>query len=178
LAAGQEVLVSNPTRGKLDPRWTGSWEVLKQIDATSVKVKMGNWEQVIHMNRIRPLLEKYTPPTETRNWEPRLFTHADAPEETNEIPATTVVPQREPLGVAVLFFLWTIMVFDSHCSKNVGHAGTCTLGGKCVMCCTIWNVICVRFVITSSEVLTLCIFIIAASWCTYTNTTACRPVTN
>ena len=45
----------------------------------------------------------------------------------------TVFPQREPLGVAVLFVLWTIMVFDSHYSKNVGHAvvsGTCTLGGE------------------------------------------------
>jgi len=49
---------------------------------------MGNREQVIHMNRIRPLLEKDTLPTETLNWEPPLFIHTDAPEETNEIPAT------------------------------------------------------------------------------------------
>ena len=43
LNAGQQVLVDNPTRGKLDAHWTGPWIVIKQ-DATSMKVKMGTRE--------------------------------------------------------------------------------------------------------------------------------------
>ena len=88
LAEGQKVLVSNPTRGKLDARWTGPWTVLKQIDATCVKVKMGSREQVIHMNRIRPLLMKDTSTTETLTWEPPLFTHTESStaEEQNDSP--------------------------------------------------------------------------------------------
>jgi len=54
LTVGQKVLVTNPVRGKLDPQWTGPWIVVKQIDATSVKIKMGTREQIIHINWIRP----------------------------------------------------------------------------------------------------------------------------
>jgi len=81
LAVGQEVLVSNPTRGKLNPRWTGPWIVQKQIDVTSVRVKMGTREQVVHMNRIRPLLLEDTSPPETLTWKPPLFTQDDEPPE-------------------------------------------------------------------------------------------------
>ena len=59
LTAGQQVLVDNPTRGKLDAHWTGPWIVIKQ-EATSMKVKMGTKEQVVHINRIHPLLQKDT----------------------------------------------------------------------------------------------------------------------
>ena len=74
LAVGQKVFVSNPIRGKLNP---GPWTVKKQIDLTSVKVKMGTREQIIYMNRICPLLLKDTSPWETLTWEPPLFTQDD-----------------------------------------------------------------------------------------------------
>ena len=60
LTAGQKVLIDNPTHGKLDARWTGPWIVIQQKDATSVKVKMGTDEQVVHINRVCPLLQKDT----------------------------------------------------------------------------------------------------------------------
>ena len=56
LAEGQKVLVNNPTCNKLEPHWTGTWTVQKIVDATSVRVKMETREQVVHINRIRPLL--------------------------------------------------------------------------------------------------------------------------
>ena len=47
LLLGQKVLMSNPTR---DLHWTGPWVVIRQLDNTSVKVRMGTREQVIHIN--------------------------------------------------------------------------------------------------------------------------------
>jgi len=78
LTVGQKVLVTNPVRGKLDPQWTGPWIVVKQIDATSVKVKMGTREQVIHINQIRPLLQRDTTVGEPLTWTPPLFTHSNS----------------------------------------------------------------------------------------------------
>ena len=84
LAVGQKVLVSNPIRGKLNP---GPWTVKKQIDLTSVKVKMGTREQIIHMNQICPLLLEDTSPSEALTWEPPLFTQDDesSEEENNSL---------------------------------------------------------------------------------------------
>ena len=58
LVEGQKVLVDNPTCHKLDPKWAGPWIVQKVIDATSVRVKKDSREQVVHINRIRPLLQE------------------------------------------------------------------------------------------------------------------------
>ena len=74
LSAGQKVLVDNPTRGKLDAHWTGLWTVIQQ-DSTSVKIKMGAKEQVVHVNLIRPLLQKDTSEPRFQNWTPPLFEH-------------------------------------------------------------------------------------------------------
>ena len=93
LIAGQEVLVHNPTRGKLDPRWTGPWTVIWQ-DATSVKVQMGGKEQIVHINRIRPLLQEDTAAKRSQIWTPPLFQHlesdgADCPEDNSSTTVTT-----------------------------------------------------------------------------------------
>jgi len=42
LSVGQKVLTSNPTRGKLDPQWTGPWVVIRQLDNTNLR---SEWEQ-------------------------------------------------------------------------------------------------------------------------------------
>jgi len=48
---------------------------------------MGTREQVVHMNRIRPLLLEDTSSQETLTWEPPLFTQDDEPiEEENDSP--------------------------------------------------------------------------------------------
>ena len=78
LMAGQRVLVDNPTHGKLDAHWTGPWTVIQQ-DGTSVRIRMGTKEQVVHVNRVRPLLQKDTSVSEEPgNWTPPLFQHVDS----------------------------------------------------------------------------------------------------
>ena len=78
LMAGQKVLVDNPTHGKLDAHWTGPWTVIQQ-DGTSVRIRMGNKEQVVHVNRVHPLLQKDTSVLEgAGNWTSLLFQHVDS----------------------------------------------------------------------------------------------------
>ena len=72
------MLVDNPTRHKLDPQWTGPWVVQKVIDTTSVRVKKDAREQVVHINRVRPLLQEDSSIEECRLWSPPLFTHIDS----------------------------------------------------------------------------------------------------
>ena len=80
LVEGQKVLVDNPTRHKLDPKWTGPWIVQKVIDATSVRVKKDAREQIVHINRICPLLQEDFSIEECQTWSPPLFTHTDSTE--------------------------------------------------------------------------------------------------
>ena len=87
LSAGQKVLVDNPTRGKLDAHWTGPWTVIQQ-DGTSVKIKMGAKEQVVHVNRVRPLLQKDTSEPGFQNWTPPLFQHVDSGNDQDMNPRT------------------------------------------------------------------------------------------
>ena len=54
---GQKVLLNNPTKGKLDPRWTGPWVVQHQNN-TTLRIKKGSRDQTVHVNRVRPLLER------------------------------------------------------------------------------------------------------------------------
>ena len=71
------MLVDNPTHGKLDAHWTGSWTVIQQ-DGTSVKIKMETKEQVVHVNCIRPLLLKDTSEPGFQNWIPPMLEHVDS----------------------------------------------------------------------------------------------------
>ena len=57
LSVGQQVLLDDPTKGKLDPRWTGPWLVEEIKEPFTVKIRMGNSTRVVHINRIRPLLQ-------------------------------------------------------------------------------------------------------------------------
>ena len=50
------------------------------IDATSVRVKKDAREQVVHINRIRPLLQEDFSIEECQTWSPPLFTHTDSTE--------------------------------------------------------------------------------------------------
>ena len=56
LRLGQQVLLEDPTRGKLDPRWTGPWEVEEFREPSTVKIKRSNSTRVVHINRTRLLL--------------------------------------------------------------------------------------------------------------------------
>ena len=66
------MLLNNPTKGKLDPRWTGPW-VVEQQDNTTVRIVKGGREQTVHVNRVRPLLERDEADSECESWSPPLF---------------------------------------------------------------------------------------------------------
>ena len=98
-----------PTHEKLDEHWTGLI-VIQQKDTTSVKVKMGMKEQVVHINLIRPLLQKDNLEERSQTWAPPLFQHLESGEADdchsdnqktrNSTPSDCVV--RPPTLVAVL----------------------------------------------------------------------------
>ena len=85
LQVGQEVLLDNPTKGKLDPCWTGPWKVRELKGPLTIKIKMDNKERLVHVNRVRPLLRADQTPTTSAvpgRWSPPLFQyyHEDPPE--------------------------------------------------------------------------------------------------
>ena len=73
LKEGQKVLLSNATKGKLDPQWTGPWIVQKYHGPTTLRIKKDNKEQVVHINRVRPFLEEDMDNVPSSNWSPPLF---------------------------------------------------------------------------------------------------------
>ena len=78
LSVGQQVFLDDTTKGKLDPRWTGSWLVEEIKEPSTVKIRMGNSTHVVHINRIRPLLQGKVDDTPVdRAWNPPYFHHSD-----------------------------------------------------------------------------------------------------
>ena len=53
---GQQVLLDDPSKGKLDPRWTGLWVVEEFKEPSTVKIRMGTSARMVHTNRTRPIL--------------------------------------------------------------------------------------------------------------------------
>ena len=87
---GQKVLLNNPTKGKLDPRWTGPWVVQHQNN-TTLRIKKGSRDQTVHVNWVRPLLEREEADVECADWSPPLFHHhsQEGPTESLEAPEDT-----------------------------------------------------------------------------------------
>ena len=56
LQVGQEVLLDNPTKRKLDPCWTGPQKVTELTGPLNVKIVMNDKQRVVHVNRVRPFL--------------------------------------------------------------------------------------------------------------------------
>ena len=93
LQVGQEVLLNNPTKGKLDPRWTGPWIVREWKGPPNVKIRMNNKERVIHVNRERPLLKPdLRVGCSEEQWSPPLFQYCDE----SPAPATRDKPPAPP----------------------------------------------------------------------------------
>ena len=113
LQQSQKVLLNNPTKGKLDPRWTGPWVVQRYENLTTLKLKKGEKKQVVHINRVQPLLEENTENTEVAGWSPPLF-HEDFSEVWILRTAWTITPYNnyQLLKVAALLGLWTTLVTD------------------------------------------------------------------
>ena len=76
LSVGQQVLLNNAVKGKLDPRWTGPWEVTGLKGTTTIQLKMGDSERTVHINCVRPLLIEPSERLEPLHaWTPPLFHH-------------------------------------------------------------------------------------------------------
>ena len=81
LKPGQQVLLSNPIAGKLDPRWTGPWTVKQMKGPSTVTITMENSTRAVHINRVRPLLIEDSDSFGVKaDWTPPLFHHEDIPE--------------------------------------------------------------------------------------------------
>ena len=74
LKCGQQVLLENPRAGKLDPRWSGPWIVKRMKGSTSMLLSKGASEQLVHVNRVRPLLiEDSEDSVVPDRWSPPFF---------------------------------------------------------------------------------------------------------
>jgi len=74
LKVGQEVLLDNPIKGKLDPCWTGPWIVKEFKGPLSVRIVKNSKERVVHVNRLRPLLRPDISSEHSEGqWSPPLF---------------------------------------------------------------------------------------------------------
>ena len=78
LNVGQQVLLDDPTKGKLDPHWTGPWVVEEFKGPSNVKIRMGTSARVVHINRTRPFLQGEIDDTPVvKAWNPPIFCHVD-----------------------------------------------------------------------------------------------------
>lgn len=76
IQVGQQVLLNNLTRGKLDPQWTGPWNVTAHKGPSTIWLKMRSTERAVHINRVRPLLtEEGADHRVLTDWSPTLFCH-------------------------------------------------------------------------------------------------------
>ena len=86
LACGQQVLLDNPRAGKLDPCWTGPWNVKELRGPSSVLLSGGGSEKLVHINRVQPLL---TCDSEgqgvTSGWSPPMFSHENDPSAITDV---------------------------------------------------------------------------------------------
>ena len=55
-AVGQRVSLDNPTRGKLDPHWTGPWNIISIKGPLTLELQMRSTKLIVHVNRVRPML--------------------------------------------------------------------------------------------------------------------------
>lgn len=114
LRIGQQAFLSNPTKGKLDPRWTGPWTITGLKGPSTILLKIGTTERAVHINRVRPLLtEEACDLTVPGDWHPPLFHHQEGAVRSGDLgeldcsqteeasptpPLVSVSPQEGPQG--------------------------------------------------------------------------------
>ena len=109
LKEGQKVLLDNPTKGKLDPCWTGPWVVLHCNDPTTVQLKMGSRKQTVHINQVCPLLEEDKDADASAQWSPPFSIMTMMRTIWNQPVRQLILRVFQLLGVAVLSAQLTIM---------------------------------------------------------------------
>ena len=74
LRSGQQVLLNNPIKGKLDPRWTGPCTISDLKGPSTVLLRMGTTKRAVHFNRVRPFLAEESGEQQvSTDWTPPLF---------------------------------------------------------------------------------------------------------
>ena len=80
---GDNVWLSIPTAGKLNPKWEGGRKVVKVISPINMQIHDGKRTRVVHINRLRqPALEEEGIQNETSPWTPPQIEHI--------VPTTTI----------------------------------------------------------------------------------------
>ena len=98
-------MLSNATKKKLDPQWTGPWVVQKYHGPTTLRIKKDNKEQVVHINRVRLFLEEDTDSFPSSNWSPPLFQSVSHDEHPQKM-TSYLDPE-----VATISDQWTILLW-------------------------------------------------------------------
>ena len=87
LSVGQHVLLSNPTGGKLDPRWRSPWTITKLRGLTIITITMGKIEQTVSCWR------PHQHPLQTPESTCQLVSFFAHQEEIESSPVTLSAPQ-------------------------------------------------------------------------------------
>ena len=70
--------LEQPTKGMLDPRWTGPWTITGLKGPSTILLKVGTTECAVHINRVRHLLiEEACDQIVPSDWHPPLFHHQE-----------------------------------------------------------------------------------------------------
>ena len=84
------VWLSNPTAGKLSPRWEGGWKVQEIKSPVTMKITNGHHSKVVHVNRLRHRIQFQPDEGEDRqcsegiSWNPPEIEHSIIPADTPE----------------------------------------------------------------------------------------------
>ena len=87
---GDLVWLSNPTAGKLSPRWEGGWKVQESKSPVTMKITNGYHYKVVHVNRLRHRIQFQPEEGEDRRgskdvpWNPPEVEHSIIPADTPE----------------------------------------------------------------------------------------------
>ena len=87
LKVGQEILLNNVTKGKLDPRWTGQ-------GSSTVLLRISTMVRAVHINHVRPFLTEVTDQTESTNWTPPIPSQSDGSDKVHELDPPYSITKR------------------------------------------------------------------------------------
>ena len=99
------VWLSDPTAGKLDPKWEGNWKILAMKGPVNVEITDGHRKKVVHINRIQPRILPSFPTSTSNNsakvtdvpWSPPQIEHfVDYESEAEPLVRRNPPRQRRP----------------------------------------------------------------------------------
>ena len=82
LKVGQEILLNNVTKGKLDPQWTGPYVVTELKGSLTVLLRISTMVRAVHINRVHP--DRSEGSDRVHELDSPLFHHKEGPRPTSE----------------------------------------------------------------------------------------------